>query len=684
VAGDDGVRVHHLDEVWSGDPEERVVRLGSKAAGLATMLELGLPVPPAFTLVAADEASENELRAALAEGIAGLEGRTGLRFGAGDAPLLVSVRSGAPTSMPGVLATVLDVGLTTATAGAFADVRAGVRAGLRRSWTSAGAPEPIPDDADEQLLLAVRAVLASVHSARAHAYREAEGVAVVRTPVTVQQMVFGDRDERSGSGVAFSRDPSTGAPGLVGDWAWQVQGDEVVDGRAAAVPLAELAGRLPQVWTEVQEVVARLERHHDDLVDVELTVESGRLHLLQCRPGLRSPDAGARIAVELAEDPERRLDRAGAVERTRHLLDAPTPAPAGPVVAPEGDVLVAGLPAAPGVVAGEVCFELAQLQACQERGVAAVLLCARTGPEDLPLLLAADALVATAGGRLSHAALVVRHRGCPAVVGALALEVHQGDALAGPVRLLAGDRVTVDGTAGVLLTGWHVAVPRPSPHLEQLRAWREQASTAASVAGPSDDGHDAAVEGEQLVRLLGVKGLASADDLAVALGVAPGALVAVLQRQEEAGLVARRGVGDLLALTPVGEIVFDGALADDRRGRADALVDLLDAFAPLDRALKTWMAAAPPAAAGPPDARLVVELRTEVHEPVLALLDGPDAADPLAFARYPARLDHALAAVAAGDGRYVAHPAVASYHSTWFELHEHLLRLVGRRRDLQA
>jgi len=473
--------VHGLDDDPGSRPADELRELlGAKGATLVALRAMGLPVPPGFVLTTEAWRRhraggwDDDLEAALARGLSGLEAATGCRLGDPDRPLLVSVRGGAPVSMPGMLATVLDVGLDDAVAGALAGGEAFVadtRERARRSWADAAGGEP-PAAAADQLRGAVAAVLASWDAEQVRRYREVEGIADdVGTAVVVQAMVFGNRSIDSGTGVAFTRDPSTGEPGLMGDLLEAAQGDDVVSGTRATRPLAELRVRWPAVWDELAHVAARLERHFADLVDVEFTVDAGRLWVLQARPAKRSPRAALRVAVDLAEDPAVALDRRGAVDRVRPLLDGDRwGAVAGGGAEPRP--VVEGLPAAPGRAVGVLCVDLDRAERLAAEGADVVLARRETSPADVPAMAGAVGLVTALGGLVSHAAVVARDWGLPAVVGAADLRLVAGG-VEGPGGFVAeGEVVTVDGDRGVLLRGAHPGDPAAAPpELAVLRRW---------------------------------------------------------------------------------------------------------------------------------------------------------------------------------------------------------------------
>ncbi|PKK14020.1 pyruvate, phosphate dikinase [Thermomonospora sp. CIF 1] len=449
--------------------------VGGKAYSLNRMSALGLPVPPAFAIgvdvcPAYHEAGGRVPEAVWADvlkHLAELERRTGRRFGDPGAPLLVAVRSGAARSMPGMMDTVLNLGLTEPLRDALAE-QSGNREWAEdtwrrfvRSYTDTVGTAP-PADPVEQLRAAVGAVFQSWFSERAVAYRERHGIDdLVGTAVTVQAMVFGNLDDDSGTGVLFSRDPNTGEPGLFGEWLARAQGEDVVSGERTPQPLAALAETQPDNHAELVRIARVLEEDHRDMVDVEFTVESGKLYVLQARAGKRTPLAAARIAVDMAE--EGLIDRRTALtritpEQARRLEEQ------GGVTA-GGEQLAKGLGASPGVGGGIAVTDTEEALRLSGEGKAVVLVRPATSPEDVPAMFASSAVVTEHGGSTSHAALVCREIGLPCVVGC-------GD---GTMRELAGRAITVDGTAGVVLAGL--------VDTEQSGAEHEAVRTLASWAG---------------------------------------------------------------------------------------------------------------------------------------------------------------------------------------------------------
>ncbi len=311
--------------------------LGGKAANLAVMArDLDLPVPPAFTIstVACNEYLAHGwpagLDAELREHMATMEARVGRRFGDPTDPLLVSVRSGAPVSMPGMMDTILNLGLNAATTAGLAarskspKFAANCQKRFVAMFRDIVGVEAVPEDPWQQLRSAVEAVFRSWNGDRARTYRQREGISDdLGTAVTVQAMVFGNRSVDSGTGVLFTRNPATGEPTLYGDVMFNAQGEDVVAGTHRTEPIAVLDERMPRVARELRDAATRLERHHADLCDIEFTIEHGTLWMLQCRVGKRSPQAALRIAVDMAEDPDFPLSRDAAVRRVGSILANP-------------------------------------------------------------------------------------------------------------------------------------------------------------------------------------------------------------------------------------------------------------------------------------------------------------------------------------------------------------------------
>jgi pyruvate,orthophosphate dikinase len=464
-----------------GPPPDRAL-IGNKAVSLADMAALGLPVPPAFVIPTTacnawleTGALPDVLAAAIDDGIAWMEAETGRHFGRGPSPLLVSVRSGAAISMPGMMDTILNLGICPEAANALAsetglpDFAADTSARFQALFADiVGSPPPAsPRD---QLLAAIAAVFESWNSRRARRWREHQGISHgLGTAVTVQAMVFGNRCERSGTGVLFSRSPLTGAPEPYGEWLPRAQGEDIVSGKVSPQPLSALAAAQPAVAASLLQAAARLERAAADAQDIEFTVEGGRLWLLQTRTAKRSPQAAVRMAVDMAEEGliarDMALDRVSGEQLSRLLQPGLDEA-----VALSAVRLASGEGAAPGI--GQGCLVLTSDEAERRAaaGEAVVLARPTTSPEDVHGMIAATAIVTELGGSTSHAAVVGRSLGKPVVVGCGA----------GALQALAGRQVTADGGRGLLLDGLlPLSAPADNPHLATFLAWRDQAARAA-------------------------------------------------------------------------------------------------------------------------------------------------------------------------------------------------------------
>jgi len=465
----------------SADVTETAEVLGGKAHGLIALRRLGLPVPPGFVIDTGacraylrDGRLPDGLDAGIAAAVRALEAATRRRFGAAERPLVVSVRSGAAVSMPGMMDTVLNLGLTTAAAAGLAAETGDPAFVLdsRRRFLSSFA-EAVPDDATAQLRMAVEAVFSSWHTPRATTYRDLHGIPHDRgTAVVVQAMVFGNRDHRSGSGVAFSHDPSTGAKTPFGEVLFGRQGEDVVSGRAVTGPLPELAEREPAVWNGLLAALERIGRHYRDACHVEFTFESGRLWFLQVRSGGLTGRAAIRAAVDLAD--AQIISRRTAVRRISpgDLRGARVPR----IHLDAGlDVLARGRGASPGVATGRIAVTADQAARMVTDGPV-VLVRPYTSPLDMHGLAAAAGIVTVRGGPTSHAAVVARGMGKPAVVEAAGVVVDAGCVRAGDRVFPEGTLVTIDGTGGeVVLGAPGTTTGATDPHLRRLLDWGCQA-----------------------------------------------------------------------------------------------------------------------------------------------------------------------------------------------------------------
>ncbi|WP_158970805.1 pyruvate, phosphate dikinase [Chachezhania sediminis] len=461
--------------------------IGGKGWSVARMASLGLTVPPAFVITTKACAAYQDgktfpdgLQAEIAEGISWLEEETGRTYGAGPSPLLVSVRSGAAISMPGMMDTVLNMGITPVTETALAtecDDPGFARDTHRRfhelyahivlktdagnlsnddtaeDWAAAirgASGSELPADPVERLHAAVRAVFESWDSRRAKRYRKHHGIPDdLGTAVVVQAMVFGNMGSTSGTGVMFSRNPVDGDPAPYGEFLANAQGEDVVSGKFTPRPLDTMKDVLPDAHAQLLKAARRLEIENGDVQDIEFTVQDGTLYLLQSRAAKRAPEAALKIACDMLD--EGAIDEVTALSRitpdqVRSLL-----APRLPERATEtAEVLARGEAASPGIGIGLVVTDSDDAERSANNGAAVILARETTSPDDLHGMIAAMAVITERGGSTSHAAVVSRALGVPCVTGC-------GD---GSVTALKGQTVTVDGANGLILKG---ALPVQEP-----------------------------------------------------------------------------------------------------------------------------------------------------------------------------------------------------------------------------
>lgn len=480
--------------------------LGNKGYGVNAMRRHGLPVPPAFCITTdvcaqwfdEPDAAIDRLQGALRENICYLENATSRVFGRGPDPLLVSVRSGAALSMPGMMDTVLNLGMNDAVQRALAekfsetfamDTRARF-ADMYQRIVLGDDTCAVPDDPYLQLCGAIEAVFSSWQSPRAQTYRKHHGHDDLNgTAVVVQAMVFGNLDAKSGTGVLFSRNPVTGVDEPFGEWLPRGQGEDVVSGTCNAEPISALAGELPIVYHELMAAARTLERLNADIQDIEYTVEDGRLWLLQTRSAKRSAQAAIRLALTLRK--EGFIDDLEALRRVSpaHVESLLLPAlqPETRLAAP---LLAKGLAACPGVVSGKAYIDIDDAIDAAEGGEDVILVRSSTSPDDVHGMIAALGIVTEIGGATSHAAVVSRELGRPSVVGCGA----------GVAEALAGKLITVDGTEGEVregilkLTAWSTDDSADLAELTQIALAVGPLRAHASGAHPAlDAGSEAAV-----------------------------------------------------------------------------------------------------------------------------------------------------------------------------------------------
>ncbi|GIU95113.1 MAG: pyruvate, phosphate dikinase [Gaiellaceae bacterium] len=512
--------VYDFDEQAPGGRE----LLGGKGIGLAEMTQLGLPVPAGFTIttdacrayMAAGHRVPEGLDAEVDEHIARLEERTGKRFGDPENPLLVSVRSGAAISMPGMMDTILNLGLNdVAVEGlaastrnprfaydsyrrliqmygevvdgvdghrfeqALSDLKAARGVSQDVDLTAHDLRELVasfetiyeeatgtgfPQDPREQLRRAYRAVFDSWDAPRAQVYRRTYEIPDdLGTAVNVVQMVFGNRGERSGTGVCFTRNPATGEKALFGEFLLNAQGEDVVAGIRTPEPISRMRELLPEAYEELVETLDRLEAHYRDMQDIEFTVEEGKLYLLQTRTGKRTATAALRIAVEMVE--EELISREEAVARIDpgqldQLLH--------PRIDPDAEyeVVAKGLNASPGAAVGAIVLDADRAAERGSAGEDVILVRWETTPDDIHGLIKARGVLTAHGGMTSHAAVVARGMGKPCVAGCEALSIDQatGTVTIGEHVLHEGDVITIDGAEGHVILG---AVPLVPPAIDE-------------------------------------------------------------------------------------------------------------------------------------------------------------------------------------------------------------------------
>jgi pyruvate,orthophosphate dikinase len=522
----------YLFEEGRGDAKEL---LGGKGAGLAEMTRAGLPVPPGFVVTteacnafyANNKQFPEGMWEQVVEGLRKLEEKTGKGFGHADNPLLVSVRSGAAFSMPGMMDTVLNLGLNDETvqglatqtndlrfaldayrrfASLFGEIVIGVAhekfervmdrfkakteggrdtdlhpeqlreiiAAEKQIITAEQSGHAIPEDPYEQLRVAVAAVFNSWMGRRAIDYRRVNRIPDnLGTAVNIQAMVFGNMGAESGTGVAFTRNPSTGEKVLYGEYLLNAQGEDVVAGIRTPNPISQLREELPEVYNQFNSITQLLEQHYHDMQDVEFTIERGKLWMLQTRTGKRTGAAAVRVAVDMVH--EGLIDRATAVRRvTPEQLDQLL----HPTVDPDAEttVLVTGLPASPGAAQGRVVFDPDEAEEMARDGAQVILVRQETSPDDFHGMVAAQAIVTARGGMTSHAAVVARGMGKPCVCGASMLYVdysQQQFSVDGTV-VPKGEWITVDGSTGRVFLG---QVPTIQPTLgddfRELMSWAD-------------------------------------------------------------------------------------------------------------------------------------------------------------------------------------------------------------------
>lgn len=725
------------------DPVERTNLLGGKGAGLARMMVLGLPVPPGFTLTTEacksflDSGWKPELEAALSDCLGELERSTGKKIGDPVTPLLVSVRSGAPVSMPGMMDTVLNAGITEEIAEGLGNTTGDARFGwdtLRRflqSYASVvlGAPSDlvrevsaehlgedegdslsvddlrratgalrvaladagysVPSGPFEQVRQAVGAVFSSWTCDRAQTYRRLENIADdLFTAVNVQMMAFGNLGENSGTGVAFSRCPSDGKIGLMGDFLQGAQGEDVVAGTHQTLPISALVELWPDVAAELDRTAQLLEHDLRYLADIEFTVEQGAFWMLQYRKGKHSPRAALRMAIDMAEDPEFPLTQEEALERVEHILQDPPMLPVEHFEASNAHVLATGLAASPGQAIGALCTNVEDAVAAEGKGEAVILVRRETSPADIAGMAASVGILTTRGGHVSHAAVVARGWGLPAVVGADAIEVLDDGIRIGDRHIVNGTEITVDGTDGEVLLGAHQREEIEAPEVAILRAWQRNSHGGTETVQTGSFAEEATTQ--TVSRALALKGMADASAIANVLGAPEENISTVLAELVEAGLATEMPRGRVRALPELTKQI-DALYLDTAGKLKDQIEPEMEAFHAANDAFKLlvtdWQMRMIDGqqmindhSDAEYDASVTSRIGSEIHTVIVPIIENVAKAAPRLI-RYRDRLSEALVKVDAGEKDMVAHPLKDSYHTVWFELHEELIRLTARKRE---
>jgi len=523
--------VYDFDEPSGGGRE----LLGGKGVGLAEMTQLGVPVPAGFTIttdacrayMAAGKVLPEGLEDEIEEHLARLDEKTGKRFGDPADPLLVSVRSGAAVSMPGMMDTILNVGLNDESVrglaertgnpsfahdsyrrliqmygetvdhipgdhfqGDLGDLEALVETFKRVYEEQTG--HSFPQDARGQLGRAVRAVFDSWDTPRAQVYRRAHDIPDdLGTAVNVVQMVFGNKGERSATGVCFTRDPSTGEPGLYGEFLVDAQGEDVVAGIRTPDPLERMKKRLPEAFDQLLDTMRRLEAHYRDMQDIEFTVEDGRLYLLQTRTAKRTAPAALKAAVDMVdegliarEEAVARIDPAQLEQLLHPMLDPKA----------QYEVAATGLNASPGAASGKAAFDAGTAEERGSAGESVILVRWETTPDDYYGMRHAAGILTAHGGLTSHAAVVARGEGIPCVTGCEALSIDAGghEAKLADQEVHEGDVITIDGGTGrVILGPVDLVPPQINEDFQTVLEWADEMrrmKVRANADTPEDAG----------------------------------------------------------------------------------------------------------------------------------------------------------------------------------------------------
>lgn len=525
--------------------------LGGKGAALANMTNVGLPVPPGFIITteccnayhANEKMYPDGLTEQVKDHISSLEKKLGKGFGNAENPLLVSVRSGSPISMPGMMDTILNLGLNDKTVvglakqtnderfawdsyrrfiSLFSQIVLNVEhekfervldryktdgrldselntdelkeiVATYKRIVAAEYRKDFPEDPQEQLKMAIAAVFDSWMGKRAVDYRRVHRIpGNLGTAVNVQVMVFGNLGETSGTGVCFTRNPSTGEKVLYGEYLLNAQGEDVVAGIRTPSPISVLDTQMPEVYKELFDITSRLEQHYHDMQDIEFTIERGKLYILQTRSGKRTGAAAVKVAVAMFK--EGLIDQKTALQRVSpEQLDQLLHTMIDP--SDKTEVLATGLPASPGAAQGIVVFSPDEAEELAKKGEKVILVRKETSPDDFHGMVLAQAILTQHGGMTSHAAVVARGMGKPCVAGANSLNINysHNEFSVGDTTITKGEWITVDGTHGSIYLG---KIPTVQPQLDEdfevVMNWANQ-SRRLKIRANADTGHDADV-----------------------------------------------------------------------------------------------------------------------------------------------------------------------------------------------
>ncbi len=698
--------IYSFDQPPDVADDQALLLLGGKGINLTIMrAQLGLPVPPGFTITTEagneylDRGWSDSLEDELREHMARLESEFGRSFGGSGEPLLVSVRSGGAVSMPGMMDTILNLGINENNVAALAeacgdfDFARDSMSRFHSMYRDIVGDEP-PADPWVALRGAIGAVFRSWNTERARAYRRREGISEgLGTAVTVQAMVFGNLDDRSGTGVLFTRNPATGEKHPYGDILFRAQGEDVVAGTHATEPISTLHDKLPDVAEELFRHAGELERHFTDVCDIEFTIERAKLYLLQVRVGKRSPQAALEFAVDMAEDDDFPLSRREAVERVAHHLENPPVT----VVRIGGDTppIATGFPASPGLAVGRIVTTADDAVERAEAGEDVILVRPETSPKDVHGMACARGILTTSGGLASHAAVVARGWGLPAVVGASAVEVGAKEISVAGQTLRVGEWLTIDGHSGEVFAGKLEAETELSPHAEKLLGWaRELDMDIAAIVreddsvAPADDS-TVSFERDTVIRALHIKGFATPEGLAPVVLSTTATVAPTLESMESDGLLTT--MGEMYRLSEDGKALGETLMAQDReKWSVESATAALDAFLALDERMKetvtSWQMREVEGEQVLNDHtdegydRGVLDDLAELHADatdwLVPQIDGLERLET-----YRVRLEKAAREIWRGNHDYVASPRIDSYHNIWFELHEDLIQLAGRTRE---